>query len=125
MSNEAKTVKRSARHPAIADRPICELEYHWKRTEPRSSVLAVVATIREFGFAVPLLIKESKVHSGSKRLEAAKLLGMTSVPCIERDLISSDQARDFFAAAKFEEWGECGMVASIRQFDARGMEVEQ
>lgn len=46
-------------------------------------VKQIAASIKEFGFNSPILIsKENSVIAGHGRLEAAKLLGMTIVPCV-------------------------------------------
>ena len=42
-----------------------------------------VRSMQEFGFTVPALIDEAnRILAGHGRLEAAKLLGLTSIPCV-------------------------------------------
>ena len=56
----------------------------------------VAASIREFGFKVPIVIdKDNVIVAGHTRLEAAKLLGLESVPCIKADDLTDDQVREF------------------------------
>jgi len=53
------------------------------RTHPKKQVRHIGASIRALGFAAPILIDESKVLiAGHGRLEAAKSLGMASIPAI-------------------------------------------
>lgn len=56
----------------------------------------VAASIREFGFKVPIVIdKDNVIVAGHTRLEAAKLLGLESVPCIKADDLTDNQVREF------------------------------
>ena len=53
------------------------------RTHSKKQVRQIAASIRALGFAAPILIDESKVLiAGHGRLEAAKSLGMASIPAI-------------------------------------------
>ncbi len=53
------------------------------RTHSKKQVGQIAASIRELGFAAPILIDENRVLiAGHGRLEAAKSLGMSSVPAI-------------------------------------------
>ena len=56
----------------------------------------VAASIREFGFKVPIVIdKDNVIVAGHTRLEAAKLLGLETVPCIKADDLTEQQVREF------------------------------
>lgn len=60
------------------------------------AVEAVAASIREFGFKVPLVITEDNVIvTGHTRLKAAKYLGLDSVPCIVASDLNEEQIRAF------------------------------
>jgi len=53
-------------------------------------------SISEFGFRTPIVIDEnSKVLSGHARFEAAKRMGMTSVPCVVVGHLSETQKKAF------------------------------
>jgi hypothetical protein len=53
------------------------------RTHSKKQVRQIAASIRALGFAAPILIDENKVLiAGHGRLEAAKSLGMSSIPAI-------------------------------------------
>ncbi|MBX9729018.1 MAG: ParB N-terminal domain-containing protein [Sphingopyxis sp.] len=54
------------------------------RTHPRRQLDQIVASIREFGFTNPILVdSDSVIIAGHGRLTAAKMAGLTEVPCIE------------------------------------------
>jgi hypothetical protein len=54
----------------------------------------IAKSISTLGFNVPLLIgKDNIVIDGESRLEAAKLLGLSSVPCIRVDHLDETEQR--------------------------------
>jgi ParB-like chromosome segregation protein Spo0J len=56
------------------------------RKPDTAHVREIAKSISTLGFNVPLLIgKDNIVLAGESRLEAAKLLGLSSVPCIRVD----------------------------------------
>ena len=56
----------------------------------------VAASIREFGFKVPIVIdKEKVVVAGHTRLKAAEALGLAEVPVVVADDLTDDQIRAF------------------------------
>lgn len=58
------------------------------------AVDAVAASIKEFGFRVPILVDKSGVIiAGHTRLKAAEKLGLKKVPCIVADKLSEAEAR--------------------------------
>ena len=66
---------------------------------PRNNVEAVekvAASIREFGFNVPILVKpDMTIIAGHTRLEAAKLLKKKKVPCIVVDDLPDELVDQF------------------------------
>lgn len=57
---------------------------------------AVAASIKEFGFKVPVVLdKNNVIVAGHTRIEAAKELGMESVPVIYADDLNEEQIRAF------------------------------
>lgn len=61
-----------------------------------NAVDAVAASIREFGFKVPLVIdRDGVIVAGHTRLKAAKKLGLDKVPCIIADDLTDEQVRAF------------------------------
>lgn len=69
----------------------------------------VMASIREFGFKVPIIIdKNDVVVCGHTRLESAKQLHMKEVPCIIADDLTEEQIKAFQIAdnkvSEIAEW---------------------
>ncbi len=60
------------------------------------AVPVVEASIREFGFKVPIVVDaEGVIVAGHTRYEAAKRIGMETVPCIVADDLTPEQVRAF------------------------------
>ncbi len=60
------------------------------------AVNAVVQSIKEFGFKVPVLIDgQGTIVAGHTRYKAAVQLGMNEVPCIRLDGLTDEQIRAF------------------------------
>jgi len=73
------------------------------------AVSAVAASIKEFGFKVPIVIDSNNVIvAGHTRYKAAKTLGMDTVPCIIADDLTDEQVRAFRLAdnktSELAEW---------------------
>lgn len=88
------------------------------------AVKPVMASIKEFGFKVPIIIdKDNVIVAGHTRIRAAKELGMKTVPCIVADDLTDEQIRAFRVAdnkvAEFSLWdfnileGELGEIDGI------------
>ena len=77
--------------------PIGEIKPY--KNNPRkndSAVPAVINSIREFGFRVPLLVdRDNVVIAGHTRLKAALQLGMTEIPCIIADELTPAQVKAY------------------------------
>lgn len=60
------------------------------------AVKNVAASIREFGFLVPLVIDANhEIVAGHTRYKAAQSLGLKTVPCVIADELSDEQIRAF------------------------------
>ena len=75
------------------------------------AVDAVAASIKNFGFKIPIVIdKDGVIVAGHTRLKAAKKLGMEKVPCIIADDLNEEQVKAFRLAdnktAELAEWDE-------------------
>lgn len=61
-----------------------------------SAVDAVAASIKEFGFKVPIIIdKDNVIVAGHTRLKAALKIGLDKVPCIKADDLTPEQLKAF------------------------------
>lgn len=82
------------------------------KNNPRNNdgaVDAVAASIKEFGFKVPIVIDANgEIIAGHTRLKAAKKLGLKEVPCIIADDLTPDQIKAFRLAdnktAELADW---------------------
>src|SRR5271156_5687608 len=76
--------------------PVDALKSHMRKlrkSEP-AHVREIANSINTLGFNVPLLVgKDNIVVDGDSRLEAAKLLGLSSVPCIRVDHLNETEQR--------------------------------
>src|SRR5260221_12746443 len=64
------------------------------RTHSKKQIRQIATSIRELGFAAPVLVDEYDVLiAGHGRLEAARSLGMTSIPGIILDGLSEAKKR--------------------------------
>lgn len=73
------------------------------------AVKYVAASIKEFGFKVPIIIdKNNVIVAGHTRFKAAKKLGISVVPCIVADDLTDEQIKAFRLAdnkvAEAAEW---------------------
>ena len=61
-----------------------------------NAVDAVAASIREFGFKVPLVVdSDGVIVAGHTRYKAAKKLGLQTVPCLVADDLTQEQVKAF------------------------------
>lgn len=115
---------------------MAELKIVYKKTDnlipyennPRNNdnaVPAVAASIKDFGFKVPILLdKDNVIIAGHTRLKAAKKLGMKMVPCIYADDLTPQQVKALRIAdnktAELAEWDAellDSELAEITDFD--------
>lgn len=75
------------------------------------AVQYVAASIKEFGFKIPIIIDTNNVIvAGHTRLKAAKQLGLEEVPCIVADDLTEEQIQAFRLAdnkvSEIAEWDD-------------------
>lgn len=68
------------------------------RTHTDVQIKQVMRSIEEFGFTNPILLHKNTILAGHCRVEAAKRLGIKTVPCLSLDHLTSDQARAYVIA---------------------------
>ncbi|WP_421696629.1 ParB N-terminal domain-containing protein [Aestuariivirga sp.] len=69
------------------------------RTHSRKQVRQIANSIEEFGFTNPLIIDGGNmILAGHGRLEAAKVLGLSEVPCVRLDTMTPAQKRAYVLA---------------------------
>ena len=87
-----------------------------------NSVEKVQASIEAFGFKVPLVIdKDHTIVCGHTRYEAAKRLGLTSVPCVMADDLTEDQIKAYRLAdnkvSEFSQWDFDKLEQELNEID--------
>jgi DNA modification methylase len=83
---------------SIRYQPIRNLKHNPRnsRTHSPRQIRQIADSIRAFGFNNPVLVdKDNTIIAGHGRVAAAKLLGMTDVPTIRLDSLSTDQIRAY------------------------------
>jgi len=69
------------------------------RTHSKKQIRQLADSIRTFGFTNPILIDDTRtILAGHGRVEAAKLLGMTSIPCVRLSNMTVAQKRTYVLA---------------------------
>ena len=69
------------------------------RSHPSTQIAALAASITEFGFCNPILVDgKDGIVAGHGRLAAAELLGLTEVPVVVLDHLTTDQRRAYLLA---------------------------
>lgn len=86
------------------------------------AVKYVVASIRNFGFKVPIVIdSDNVIVSGHTRYKAALELGLSEVPCIVADDLTDEQIKAFRLAdnkvAEFAQWDVQGLNLELESLD--------
>ena len=101
FKNAEKPFGEVAPHLAIEYLPIPQLRQnsHNARTHSPHQVRQIAASIRRFGFTNPILIDgNNTIIAGHGRVQASAMLGLSSVPVIRRDDMTSDEVRAYVIA---------------------------
>ena len=113
----------------ITEMPIAEIVPY--ANNPRNNdnaVDAVAASIREFGFKVPIIVdKDNVIVAGHTRLKAAEKLGLSFVPVIRADDLTEEQVRAFrLADNKTGELAEWDFRKLEQELDGlRGIDISK
>ena len=82
--------------------PIDKLTHYSRNAKihTKEQITHIANSIKEFGFNDPIGIagEENTILEGNGRIEAAKLLGMTVLPCIRLDFLSEDERQAYVIA---------------------------
>src|SRR5215217_3446540 len=85
----------------IEHRPVTDLRPYTRnaRTHSAKQIKQIARSIERFGFTNPVLISdENEIVAGHGRVEAAKLLGLTTVPTLRLSHLSETQRRAYVLA---------------------------
>ena len=96
-------VKVTSRWPILSSRRFRSAEpVPWARnarTHSKKQIRQIADSIRTFGFTNPVLIDAANtILAGHGRVEAAKLLGMATVPCVRLENMTPAQKRAYVLA---------------------------
>lgn len=92
----------------VVRRPLKELQTSVRQVRKTTTgqIERAVRSIKEFGFVSPVTIRDNSIVDGHIRVEAARLLGITKVPCIDISHLSENKAR--LLAISLNRLGETG-----------------
>ncbi|BBI21787.1 methyltransferase [Qipengyuania flava] len=131
LSNELAVLDH--RLGPIEYRPLASLKRYDNnpRKHPERQLMKLAASIREFGFAMPILVDEADtIIAGEARLEGARRAGITEVPVIVAHYWSAAQIRAYRLAdnklADLAVWDEDLLaieLAAIIEFDEGQIEA--
>lgn len=99
-------------------------EYKNNPRHNEKAIEKVAASIKEFGFKVPIVIdNDNVIICGHTRLKAAQALGLDFVPCIVADDLTDEQIKAFRLAdnktAEFAEWD-----MELLEAELAGLEID-
>lgn len=92
---------RQARSLAVTEKPVSDLTPYRNnaRKHSKKQIHQIAESMRTFGFTVPVLVDaENRIIAGHGRVEAAKLLGLSMVPCIAIEDLSDEEKRAYVIA---------------------------
>ena len=94
-----------------------------------SAVDRMCASIKEFGFKIPCLVRSNgEVVDGHLRLKAAHKLGITGIPVILCDEWSSAQVKAFRLmvnrSVAWADWDDEALAQELRDIEASGYDLE-
>lgn len=94
------------------------------------AVKAVAASIKNFGFKVPIVIdKNNVIVAGHTRLKAAERLGLDKVPCIVADDLTDEQIKAFRVAdnktAELADWDFAKLETELSELADLDFDMEQ
>lgn len=124
-------MKKTAKNPEetrIVYMDVADLkDYEKNPRKNRPAVDKVAASIREFGFKVPVVIdRDRTIVCGHTRVMAARKLKIARVPCIVADDLTPEKVRAYrLADNKVAEFAEWDMDLLAGELDAIGIDMTQ
>ncbi len=98
------------------------------RTHSRKQIGQIAASIHRFGFTNPVLIDDDNmILAGHARVEAARQLGLMSVPCLRHSTLAPAEKRAYILAdnklALNAGWDEDLLAAEVADLDSLGVDL--
>jgi hypothetical protein len=96
-TSEQETAGNASRRVGLAYLDINEIKnYEYNPRDNAAAIKSVAASIKSFGFAIPVVVDADNVLiAGHTRVAAAKSLGLTEVPVIQVAYLSEQEAQAF------------------------------
>jgi pyrimidine operon attenuation protein/uracil phosphoribosyltransferase len=99
------------------------------RTHSPNQIQQIVNSISEFGFTNPILLDgKNGIIAGHGRLEAAKVLNLKEIPCIELDYLTEAQKKALIIAdnkiALNAGWDEELLEAEIKELEQLDFDID-
>jgi len=99
------------------------------RTHSPEQIRQICRSIKEFGFTNPVLIdKNSGIIAGHARVEAAKKIGMTEVPCLRLSKLTESQKKAYIVAdnklALNAGWDDEMLKIEFVELEADGFDLD-
>lgn len=126
-----KNILKGDKQMKIIDIEIKSLkEYPNNPRHNDAAVDKVAASIREFGFKVPIVIdKNNVIVCGHTRVKAARALGLDKVPCIIADDLTDEQIKAFRVAdnktAELADWDFDKLENELAELADADFDMEQ
>lgn len=106
----------------VKDWPVGKLKVNERnaRTHSEQQIAQLAASLRSFGWTVPVLVEpDGRIIAGHGRVRAARLLGLESVPCLVVEGWSPEQVRAYVIAdnklAQNAGWDEALLATELRE----------
>ena len=122
-TNDAAPIRSLDLH--IEQRPVAELKPAGRKARYNSKrqMAGIEASIRQFGFVSPVLIDaKGRLLAGVARVEAARRLGMTTVPAVVIDHLTPEEQRAFVLAdnrlAELGDWNKEVLQLELEELSA-------
>jgi len=99
------------------------------RRHSRIQVRAIARSIDAFGFNAPILVdKRNQIVAGHGRYEAAKLLGLETIPVISLDHLTEAQARAYLLAdnklAERSSWDDASLALQLKELSELALDFD-
>jgi DNA modification methylase len=99
------------------------------RLHPPEQIARIAGSIKEFGFLVPVLISENdQIIAGHARVEAARMAGLSEVPCVQVGHLTKTQQRAYVLAdnklAQLAEWDQAMLSTEIEELQGLDIDIE-
>lgn len=99
------------------------------RTHSEKNIATIAESIKQFGFKIPIVCDSDRVLiCGHGRVEAAKRMGLESVPCVIADDLTPEQVKAFRLAdnrtAELAGWDFAMLAEELEELTALDFDID-